>query len=81
MTCREFVEFLMAYLDGALAVPQQETFESHMVECPSCETFLETYRETIQLGKLCACDPEGPLPAAVPEALVAAILAARKTPA
>jgi len=81
MNCSEFVDFLMAYLDGALATPQHETFEAHMVDCPSCETFLETYRETIQLGKLCLSEPEGPVPAQVPEELVAAILAARAVPA
>jgi anti-sigma factor RsiW len=81
MNCSEFVDFLMGYLDDGLARSQREIFEAHMVDCPSCETFLETYRETIRLGKLCLSDPEGPVPAQVPEELVAAILAARAEPA
>ena len=78
MNCREFVDFLMEYLDGNLPDAQAATFCEHMGECPGCERYLETYRETVRLGKACCEDPEGPVPADVPEALVEAILAARR---
>ncbi len=78
MNCREFVEFLMAYLDGTLEDSEREIFESHMVNCPCCETYLETYRETIRLGKACFCGCSDDLPEHVPEGLVQAILAARR---
>jgi anti-sigma factor RsiW len=76
MNCREFVGFLMDYPDGALPGSQRDVFDQHMVDCPSCETYLDTYRERIRLGKVCR-DSEGPVPDDVPEALVKAILAAR----
>lgn len=77
MNCREFVEFLMAYLDQELPEGECATFERHMADCPACVTYLETYTETVRLGQLCR-DPDGPVPEDVPEGLVRAILAARQ---
>jgi anti-sigma factor RsiW len=77
VNCREFVEFLMDYLEGALPEVQRTTFQVHMDECPTCVTYLETYRETVRLGKELCVDPEGPVPEDVPDRLVEAILAAR----
>ncbi|MGI9591427.1 MAG: anti-sigma factor family protein [Myxococcota bacterium] len=77
MTCREFVDFLMAYDDGELPESQRSLFEQHMTDCPPCVTYLETYRETARLGRLCR-DPDGPVPEDAPEDLVRAVLAARK---
>ena len=76
MTCREFVDFLMAYLDEEIQGDQRRLFEAHMGECPDCVTYLDTYRETLRLERLCR-DPEGPVPEEAPEALVQAVLAAR----
>lgn len=78
MKCREFVDFLMAYLDGELPEAERATFQEHMAECPPCVTYLDTYAETVRLGQTLCRDPEGPVPEDVPEALVRAILAARK---
>ncbi len=78
MTCREFVDFLMDYLEQSLPTAQREIFEGHFEECPGCVTYLETYRETVRLEKtLCGDDPDAPVSEDVPEGLVAAILAAR----
>lgn len=77
MNCREFVEFLMDYMEGELSPEQRVTFLTHMDQCPPCITYLETYRETVRLEKCICDDPEGPVPDDVPEDLVAAILAAR----
>jgi anti-sigma factor RsiW len=79
MTCREFVEFVMQYLDGALPEVQRITFDAHMDECPGCVAYLASYRETIRLGKCLCSDPSVAFPADVPEKLVAAILAARQS--
>ena len=46
MKCREFVEFLMEYLDGALAEQERSVFEGHIEDCPACVNYLATYRET-----------------------------------
>ena len=77
MNCREFVDFLMEYLDGRLDASQAAGFQEHMRECPPCEVYLDTYQETIRLGK-CICEPDGSMPQDVPEELVQAILAARE---
>ena len=78
MRCKDFVDFLMAYLDGELPHDQRDAFECHMTDCPPCETYLDSYRQTVELGQTVCRDPEGPVPEDVPEALVQAILAARK---
>ncbi len=77
MTCRELVDFMLEYLEGGLPDDPRRIFEAHLGACPPCQAYLDTYRETIRLGKLACRDPEGPIPADVPEQLVEAILAAR----
>ena len=69
MTCREFVDFLMEYLDGTLAASELQVFEGHIDDCPQCVTYLDTYRETVRLGRS-VCDAEGPVPDDVPETVV-----------
>jgi predicted anti-sigma-YlaC factor YlaD len=78
MNCREFVDFLMSYLDGELEQEPARVFEEHMRLCPPCETFLDTYKDTIRLGKFACQDETGPPPEEAPEQLIQAILAARR---
>jgi len=78
--CREFVEFLMEYLDGALGEAERSVFEGHVEDCPACLNYLDTYRETVRLG-CTVCSPEDEVPPDVPEELVQAILSARRRPA
>jgi anti-sigma factor RsiW len=78
MTCREFVEFLMAYLDRELEARQRDVFEGHMRQCPACVAYLDTYRTTVALGAELG-DPDSPVPEEVPDELVRAILAARES--
>jgi anti-sigma factor RsiW len=78
LTCREFVEFLIDYVDEALPAEQRRVFDEHMGFCPACLNYLETYRETVRLEKTLCADPEGPVPDDVPDDLVQAILAARR---
>ena len=78
MNCREFVDFLMAYLDGELPDEQRTTFDAHMGDCPACVRYLDSYRETVRLGKCLCDDPDGPAPADAPEPLVRAIIEARR---
>ncbi|HEU4427920.1 MAG TPA: zf-HC2 domain-containing protein [Myxococcota bacterium] len=77
MNCRELTEFLMAYLDGDLPEDVRGSFEFHLHGCQSCVNYLESYRATVKLGRA-ACAEDNSLPSDVPEALVQAILAARK---
>ena len=78
MTCRELADFLMTYLDGELPLRQKAVFEIHLRMCPGCKHYLESYKETIALGKSICKEPDGPVPQDVPEELVQAIMAARR---
>ena len=51
MNCREFVDFLMAYLNEDLPKAERDAFKMHIVDCPPCVNFLDTYAETIKLEK------------------------------
>lgn len=77
MTCRELIEFLMAYFDGELDEPQKAEFERHLEICPPCVAYLRTYQETVRLGKTVGRHPDDSVPPEVPEELVKAILSAR----
>lgn len=77
MTCREFIEFLMSYIDEELPADQRSEFERHVRMCSSCAAYLESYKKTLALEReLCAdC---GDVPQDVPEDLVRAIVEAKK---
>lgn len=78
ITCREFIEFMMSYLDGELGEGEREVFEVHLGACQVCLCYLKNYEEAVEMGR-CACrDPDGPPPDDVPDELIRAILAARK---
>jgi anti-sigma factor RsiW len=76
MNCREFTDFLMAYLDGELPEGERSAFDYHLHGCQSCVNYMETYRATVAAGRI-ACSDDAEVPDDVPEALVQAILAAR----
>ncbi len=53
LTCREFVELVTDYLEGALDEDTRVRFEQHLVACPGCETYLQQMRQTAtRLGEL-----------------------------
>lgn len=79
ISCREFVDFLMDYLDGDLPQGQREVFESHLGLCPQCHTYLDTYRETVRLGRTLLCGADDAPPSDAPDELVQAILAALRS--
>ena len=71
------MEFIASYLEGETAEPERKVFESHVRMCPPCLAYLDSYKETIALGRSACADPEGPVPEDVPEDLLRAVLAAR----
>ena len=79
LTCHEFADFLSDYVEDELEHRVRERFESHLEECPDCVAYLETFRETLRLGRESFAGQEAP-PADVPPRLVTAILAARRRP-
>lgn len=78
LTCRELADLLMDYLDGALPPGERASFEAHLAECEDCLVYLRSYRVTVALGKTYGAPDEGAEPE-MPEELVQAILAARRT--
>jgi anti-sigma factor RsiW len=75
MTCRDFADFLLDYVENALPDAARQRFDEHLAICPDCVRYLAQYRDTIAAGRLAAADE---LPADVPDALVSAILNARR---
>ncbi len=75
MTCREFTDFILDYLEEALEPSQKKRFEEHLAECPECRTFLGTYRSTGQLVRDAMTPDE---PATAPRDLIEAILDSRR---
>jgi anti-sigma factor RsiW len=76
MTCREAIDFIMAYLDNELPLEQRHEFERHLSICPSCVNYLNSYRRTVQLAREAkvATAPAGD---DLPAGLLRAIRAAR----
>ncbi|MEM7584228.1 MAG: zf-HC2 domain-containing protein [Acidobacteriota bacterium] len=77
MTCKDLINFLMGYLDGELPDEEMRHFDEHLGLCEDCTAYLESYKETVRLGKM-ICRPDDSLPADIPEDLVSAILEARR---
>jgi anti-sigma factor RsiW len=48
MTCKELVELVTDYLEGALSTADRSRFDEHIAGCPFCTTYLEQMRETIR---------------------------------
>ena len=49
MTCKQLVELVTEYLDGALAPDDVARFEEHVVSCPPCQAHLAQMRRTIDM--------------------------------
>ncbi len=77
MTCRELVDFLADYVDGNLPADVRVHFDRHLKACPPCIAFLNTYNSGTKLLQAAFQDEC----CQVPEGLVEAILAARKSSA
>jgi anti-sigma factor RsiW len=74
MTCRQFIEFLLEYIEERLSAEERERFDAHLRICPDCRTYLETYGKTVELARLAESDS---VPPDVPEDLIQAILRSR----
>ena len=69
MTCREVVELMTDYLEGALSPGDRAAFEEHVSGCGGCTAYLEQMRTTRRvLGRLVA----EPVPAHLEKELVEA---------
>ncbi len=79
LTCREALDFLMAYLDDELPTEQRRAFERHLSVCPSCVCYLNSYEATIRLCGAATPGAGGAPAPSVPEALIRAVRAARRS--
>jgi anti-sigma factor RsiW len=77
VTCREFADFLLSYVEGTLEPAEQDRFDTHLAVCPDCVRYLAQYRDTVRSSRTAFVDDF----AAMPESLVRAILESRKTAA
>jgi anti-sigma factor RsiW len=49
LTCREVVELVTDYLEGALPADVRERVEAHLADCDGCTRYLDQMRQTIRL--------------------------------
>ena len=53
LTCREIVDLLTDYLEGALPEPTSARVDAHLATCPDCTAYVAQMRTTIGLlGRL-----------------------------
>jgi anti-sigma factor RsiW len=78
LPCREILDFLYLYLSGELPEEELAEFNRHLGVCPSCVNYIESYKQTIALGRAAYVDPQGFEQTIVPDELVAAIQSARR---
>jgi anti-sigma factor RsiW len=77
LVCREFVELVTDYLEGALPEEKRIRFEAHLTECHGCTAYLEDMRRLVgSLNEL----PDPPPDPATREALLRAFRDLRESP-
>ena len=47
MSCKELVELVTDYLEGALSTDERERFEAHLAICPPCVEYIAQIQRTI----------------------------------
>jgi anti-sigma factor RsiW len=67
LACRELVEILTEFLEGALEEHTRSQVEQHLVLCPGCTEYLRQFRATISATRKLA---EEDLPPRVRENLL-----------
>lgn len=58
ITCREVVELVTEYLDGALSDADTDRMEQHLKLCPPCVEYVDQIRATGQLAAVAAVELE-----------------------
>jgi predicted anti-sigma-YlaC factor YlaD len=49
MSCEEYKDYLMGYLDGELSDERKEQLEKHLADCSSCRRELNDFRKLIAI--------------------------------
>jgi anti-sigma factor RsiW len=50
MTCRDAIDILADYVDGAMPGELATELERHLAGCEPCRAYIATYRKTRELG-------------------------------
>ena len=59
LVCREFVELVTDYLEGALSPASKARFDAHLAGCDGCAGYLEDIRSvSVSLGELPPSPPD-----------------------
>ncbi|MGH1482850.1 MAG: anti-sigma factor family protein [Geminicoccales bacterium] len=78
ITCIEFEDFIIDYLEGDLSERQRTVFEFHLRICRECREYLAAYRRTMEVSKMSSQSDRPRLPDSLPDDLIKAIREARK---
>ncbi|MEP3274841.1 MAG: zf-HC2 domain-containing protein [Stappiaceae bacterium] len=77
ISCREFEDFIVDYLDGELPSSQMRIFNLHLKVCRECRDYLKSYVAARDLAKRALDEDAAQSLVDVPDDLVSAILDAR----
>lgn len=47
LTCKELVELITEYLEGAMSKDEQRRFEEHLDVCDGCSNYIDQMRQTL----------------------------------
>lgn len=79
LSCREFEDFVLDYLDGALSERQHKQFKLHLRLCRECRQYVQAYKRSIEVSQAVCSSADVQLPEDVPEDLIKAILKSRNS--
>lgn len=74
LACRQLVEMVTDYLEGALSAVELKAVEDHLAACEDCERYLGQMRQVIALSRV-AFD-EKPVPGNLPRGMLDGLLEA-----
>lgn len=75
LTCKEFEDFMLAYLDEELPQKQRKRFEFHLRICRECREYVAAYQQTIAISQAVLSKPDDQMSADnVPADLIKAII-------
>ena len=76
LACGEVLTFLFEYLEDEVPQERRKEFDDHLVICPSCQSYLANYRDTLLLVRHQEASDEVEIPE-LPQHLVDAIVRAQ----
>jgi anti-sigma factor RsiW len=51
INCQQLIDFCFDYIEGLLPADEHARFTQHLMRCPDCLVFFETYRRTPELTR------------------------------